>query len=143
MSKFGFAIAGLEKLHDALESLPEDAEETAGAALFERGLGVMAVAKKKAPVDTGRLMRSGGVSNPYFDAGEVKVQLFFGVEYAPDVHETHPTQHDYLKEPLDEKSTGFQRQFVKAFRAFAGDEGKSIAILDSPTKSGAMEGQEG
>lgn len=118
-------------------------QQVAAAALFERASGMMALAKDKAPVDTGRLMRSGGVSNPWWYQGQPAVSLFFGTHYAPTVHETHPTDSDYLWSAIKAKQGGFEDQMQKAFDDFLGREDKRLAILSAPTPSGEAIGEGG
>lgn len=118
-------------------------QQVAAAALFERAMGMMAQAKKNAPVDTGRLMRSGGVSNPWWYQGQPAVTLFFGTHYAPTVHEAHPSDDEYLMDAIKAKAGGFPEQAQKAFDAFIGQEEKRLAILSAPTPSGEAVGEKG
>lgn len=136
------SVSGLENVGDSLDLYANNVQDAIGAALFERALGVMAEAKKRAPVDTARLMRSGGVSSPYTDGGDtVAVALFFGVHYAPVVHEVHPTQDKFLEDPYNEARGGFAEQLQKAFDEFLEDPNVGITPIASPKASGQMLGR--
>lgn len=142
MAGSGLAVAGFSAVAEGLEQYENNVMDALGAALFERAIGVMAQAKKRAPVATGRLMRSGGVSAPYTDGrGTVAVVLFFGVHYAPVVHETHPTNDQFLEEPFEEARGDFEEQLRKAFSEFIDDPNTGITPLSSPKASGEMMGR--
>lgn len=142
MAGSGLSVSGVENVLGSLDLYKNNVQDSLGAALFERAIGVMAQAKKRAPVATGRLMRSGGVSAPYTDGGgTVAVVLFFGVHYAPVVHETHPTDDQFLEEPFLEAQGNFEEQLQKAFSEFIDDPNTGITPLSSPKASGEMMGR--
>lgn len=63
------------------------APDHVGAGLYALGLDIMRIAKRKAPVDLGRLQSSGFVTRPYDLTGDPKVLVGFGAKYAGWVHE--------------------------------------------------------
>jgi hypothetical protein len=103
------SVVGLPKLFKALDSAATAYPNALSAAIFQKGLAIIADSVKRTPVDTGRLRASAYASPPDF-AGTVEIG--YGVTYAVPVHERVEVFHPvggplFLKSALDKHRSGY------------------------------------
>ncbi len=78
--------AGQGQIADALDDFRVRYPEALGAALYEEASLIFVESQEEVPVDTGRLLNSGGVSPPIGKTNP-RVEIFYGTDYALPVHE--------------------------------------------------------
>ena len=104
--RVGFRITGMSSLRTALRNAGKQAEAALAATLYETATQTMDNAQQLVPVDTGELRDSRYVTQPVKDAGGLVVELGYGADHAPRVHEdlnaAHPKggQAKFLEVPL-------------------------------------------
>ena len=112
---------GVKEFDRWLEQTPGIVTKDVAAALFQEGENIMAVSKRRTPVDTGNLRSSGHVKPPKTKGGETEVMLAYGTDYAIYVHEiltaTHPSgQAKYLESAVKEAAGAFTANVKKRIR---------------------------
>ena len=112
-----FDLNGDEQLVKALKSGKEKSPQAIAQAIWEEANMIFAKSQILAPVDTGVLRGSGGVSAPQMGNQGYFVDIFYGgpaAPYALYVHEiignyhNPPTQAKYLEQPVMEAMDGLQ-----------------------------------
>lgn len=135
-SGWGFDFEGAKELNETFTRLAKEAQDPEGylgAALVERGFAIMADAVRDAPVDTGRLQNAGYVGSPEDTGNGIVVPIGFATEYAMAVHETHPTDDDYLADAIRDHAKDWLKQVARAMEVFA-EEGTKIAIRSGDSR---------
>lgn len=102
-----------KKAEDVLARALVEIPEAFAAAVYQEAALIFAESQRRVPVDTGTLRRSGGLSPPIQNAaGDVKVEIFYGTEYAYRVHEDHKSRSQYLKAPFMEAMSGLAKRIA-------------------------------
>ena len=89
-------MKGLQGMLDTLKRLADKFPDYVGAALYQEAQIEMTEAKRRTPVDTGRLRASGRVALPVREGRRISVTLSFGgaaAPYAIYVHENLEANH--------------------------------------------------
>jgi len=89
-------VKGLQGMLDTLKRLADKFPDYVGAALYQEAQIEMTEAKRRTPVDTGRLRASGRVALPVREGRRISVTLSFGgaaAPYAIYVHENLEANH--------------------------------------------------
>lgn len=112
---------GTKELARYLSDLGRDAPREAGRALNEEAELVMTDAKKRTPVDTGRLRSTGHVQEPRLRRSMVEVILGFGTDYALFVHEILENRHEvgeakFLERAMSAAAPGLGRRLAARLR---------------------------
>jgi len=108
---------GLEKFRRNTRKAKRDYERASGLALYLEAEALMSESKKQCPVDFGFLRGSGYVTQPSYGKEPV-VEVGYGKEYGPHVHErrglSHPVGKDhFLSDPLGAARPGLLRRVGK------------------------------
>lgn len=103
---------GTDEFTRWLNETPGVTVKAVEGALFTEAEVIMGVAKRRTPVDTGRLRSSGHVKPPTTRSGKSEVILGFGTDYAVYVHE-RPARHTvgqakYLESAVLEAAPGYR-----------------------------------
>jgi len=110
-----FTLTGTEAVKAYLLNVATITPKKAAAAVYQVGNEALTESKKRTPVDTGDLKRSGQIDAPVVSGNEISVRMGYGdtaVDYALIVHENttanHPSgQHHYLSSVIDELRPDF------------------------------------
>ena len=110
-----FQVTGTEAVKAYLLKMAAITPKKVAAAVYQVGNQALTESKKRTPVDTGDLKRSGQIDPPVISGDGISVRLGFGdtaVDYALIVHEdttaNHPSgQHHYLSSVIDEMRPEF------------------------------------
>lgn len=112
---------GAEEFAEVLEGAgaTDGVLRAAGRGLYTGGEAIMAVSKRRTPVDTGRLRASAWVSLPERHGNRVRVNLNYGTEYAIFVHEILSARHNvgqakFLASAVNDTQDKFNRIFTNA-----------------------------
>jgi hypothetical protein len=145
----GDGLNGLDGVKRQIAELFAKAPGAVGAALYQEGLAVDAVAVQKTPVDTGRLRATHYVGPPQTNGDHIEVPVGFGTDYAVYVHERTDVAHTtgeakFLEKAMHERSSGFEVRLARRARKNLRD-GVTAAPIDgsvptSPQDVGPMFG---
>lgn len=91
--------------------------EAAARGIYAAGEVILADATERTPVDTGRLRSSGYCAPPRGTAGDYVVEVGFGTDYAPAVHEKTEVHHAVGEAKFLEKA--IQAQAKRALQVCA------------------------
>ena len=101
---------GVDEFSRFLRETPGVVVKDVEAALFQEGENVMAVSKRRTPVDHGPLRASGHVKLPKTSRGKTSVVLAYGTDYAIYVHEvpaSHASgRHKFLESAVKDNAKG-------------------------------------
>jgi len=116
-----FEFRGVEELQRNLNRLAKEYPEAAEQALHEEAEIIMADAKERCPVDTGRLRATGYVQPP----SDGEVEIGFGTDYGIYVHErtelNHPSgEAKFLENAINARMDGYLERLAKRVKARAG-----------------------
>jgi hypothetical protein len=115
-------ILGVDELLRRMEQMPRVALEALKQAMRQELEAVLSLAKKKAPVDSGRLRASGYVTPPEIEGGVVlNGEVGFSAEYAVYVHEKTEARHvvgeaKFLEKAINERSKGYAERLAARTR---------------------------
>lgn len=90
------AITGVNEMLAKIKGIANSFPDRVGAALYQEAQVEMTEAKRRCPVDTGKLRASGQVSKPEREGRRISVTLSFGgaaADYAIYVHENLEANH--------------------------------------------------
>lgn len=131
--EFDFTITGLDEVSNRTLALMEEFRAVANQALNAEGRIELAEAKKRTPVDTGDLQKSGRLTRVTIVRGEdFEIHITFGeggVFYALRVHEdlemNHPRggQAKFLESVLQESYPHMAERIGRHFRALLRGKG--------------------
>lgn len=119
------SIKGKDLVQQALKKADKRYKDALGAAVYQKGLAILADAVKLTPVDTGRLRASHYATPP--EAGVVEIG--FGADYALPVHERTEVRHTtgeakFLQKAVDKHRSGYADWIARQTRAnFEADVG--------------------
>jgi len=105
-----FQMTGTDAVKAYLLNMAAITPRKVEAAVYQVGNQALTESKKRVPVDTGDLKRSGQIDEPVVSANQISVRMGYGdtaVDYALIVHEdttaNHPNgQSHYLSSVIDE-----------------------------------------
>lgn len=115
-------IEGVDELLRRMERMPRVALEALRQAMRQELEAVLGLAKKKAPVDSGRLRASGYVTEPEIKNDVVlNGEVGFSAEYAVYVHERTELRHvvgeaKFLEKAINERSKGYAERLAARTR---------------------------
>ncbi len=115
-------IEGVDELLRRMEAMPRVALEALKKAMWQELEAILALAKLKAPVDSGRLRASGYTTPPEIENGVVlNGEVGFSAEYAVFVHERTELQHTtgeakFLEKAIHERSKGYAERLAARTR---------------------------
>jgi hypothetical protein len=112
------ALKGLVSVEKKLRELAEQIPRAVGAAMYQEGAAIAALAVEKAPVDTSRMRASAYVTPPTQTGAGPVVEVGFGTEYAVYVHERTELRHPsgeakFLEKALDARTSGYMERLAK------------------------------
>lgn len=115
-------VSGISGVSAGLRAFATMFSERAAVALNEIAEVTMTDAKDRTPVDTGRLMRSGFVSE-YATASTLRATLAFGTDYAVYVHENLRARHTngeakFLEHAVQKAAATFEDDLAKGIAGF-------------------------
>jgi len=104
--------AGTDEFSQWLNTVPDLTLRAVEGAVYTEAEVIMGKAKRRTPVDTGRLAATGHVKPPQTRNGKVEVELAYGTDYAIYVHEiltaSHPVgQAKFLESAVNEAAPEF------------------------------------
>ena len=107
------AVTGLKQLRKSMAKASKKILGSISAAIFQKGLAILADSLKEVPRDKGFLAGSGYVAPPGGDKDPV-VELGFGKKYGPAVHERRGVDHGpykdhFLSDPINRHKSGYTR----------------------------------
>lgn len=110
MSVVKAEMEGLQKLRANFLKQGKAWKEALGAAIYQKGLRIMAVAIPLTPIEFSPLRASGYVAPPRGD--DMEVEIGFGTKYALPVHERLEVHHDegqakYLSTAVQQERSGY------------------------------------
>lgn len=86
-------MRGADQMIAKIRKIADKFPDRVGAALYREAQIEMTEAKRRTPVDTGRLRASGQVGEPERSGRRLSVELSFGTDYAVYVHENLEAFH--------------------------------------------------
>jgi Bacteriophage HK97-gp10, putative tail-component len=126
----------VEQVKANLSKFCKMAPKAAAAALYQIGLRIEADAKRRTPVDTGRLRNTAFTSPPTVVNGEVMVIVGFGTNYAIYVHENLAAHHTvgeakFLERAFDEAKSSFVSDLAELLKRNI-EDGVEVVPLEGP-----------
>jgi hypothetical protein len=107
--KVSFKLEGDKDVAKELRRLAKAYPDATGAALYQEGFALGALAADKAPVDEGLLRATMYVAPPTQDGRETVVEVGFGTDYAVRQHEALHYRHPKGGEAKYLEKAGFAR----------------------------------
>lgn|GEM_PF-2776545 len=106
-----YRIEGTERIQRKLEQLRKSVPQSVVIGLFRLGEKVMDATLKRVPTDTGELRDSAYVAAPQLTGQVGSVEVGFGAEHAPAVHEKTEVSHNtgepkFLEKAIMEEARG-------------------------------------
>lgn len=116
-----YRITGTKRIDQELQRFLKKAPRAVGRGLYELGERVMTLSVKLVPVDTGELKESAYVSEPVISSSGVLVEIGYGAEHAPEVHEDTSTPREdgmakFLEAPVLQRAKGNLWRVAKVAR---------------------------
>jgi len=147
-----------EEVRRELDQIENRIPRAMEAGLQAVGFQIIGDAKKMAPVDTGFLMNSAYVTDATILRGTATIEIGFGAEYAPYVHEATDEklrgkprpdprkgnfwdggESEYLLKAIEQNDDAgelFQDVFFESLRSFGGGSSRPSDIPETPENTG-------
>lgn len=138
----GIELEGMGDIKDKLSDLKDNVDNMAAEAAFQHAFKILSRSKEVVPKGTGRLARSGDISKAYKDSDGPAVVVFYDTSYAEMVHETHGTNANYLKGPLDRLTRSYASRLEQTFQDWAEKPSAKPRRISSKAPSGEGKGRE-
>jgi len=118
MIKVKAEVTGLKRVQNKLKRAGQGYRDALSAALYQKGLQILAESVKETPVKYGFLRQSGYVSPPQHAGNMPIVEVGFGKEYAPYVHNRRELHHNvgkshFLIDPVNRHRNGYKTWIAK------------------------------
>lgn len=119
-----YRIEGTDRIQRKLESLRKNIPEAVVIGLFRLGEKVMDATIKRVPEDTGALRESAYVAPPRLTGQVGSVEVGFGADHAPAVHEKTEVSHakgepKFLEKAIMEEARGSLHYVAREAEKFA------------------------
>lgn len=110
---FTASVKGLAQLRGQMNKASNEIRGYIAAALYQKGLAIMADSMREVPVDDGFLRGSGYVAPPK-SLVDPEVEIGYGKKYGPEVHERRGVNHGaykdhFLSDPINKHKSGYTR----------------------------------
>lgn len=111
-------VSGLRRLQHNFDLAPQKMQDALSAGLYQEAMIIIGEAKKRTPVDTGRLRQTGYAAPPENGPRGPECECGFGTKYAVFVHEIlssyHPVgQAKFLESVVNERRRGYVSRLAK------------------------------
>lgn len=113
----GLTVEGLKELQRNFKKADHQMQDALSAAVYQEALALCGEAKKRTPVDTGRLRSTGYAAPPEVGRKGPEAEVGFGTNYGLAVHESLSAFHQvggpkYLESAMNDRRSGYTKRMA-------------------------------